>query len=144
MAVRFDYVAVLRNSHLLCVSSSAGSYTSAASTAAGAFFEKFRAVFNPGHQNKSSAFEYSLRALHSAESSYKWEFQQGGSTAWVKFSSGLGHGTLIAVDNGAWSSSALTLPIQFKLSLKGSTNTITITNASSYMCAVRSWGPVAT
>jgi len=144
MAVKFDYTATLRNAFLLNISSSAGVYTSDKTTTSGIFYEKFRALFNPGHQNNSSAFEYHLSFMNFAASSYKWEFQQRGSTAWVKFSTGIGMHGLTAKKTGTWSSSALALPIQFKLSMKGTSNYILISNYSTYLCAVRSWGPIAT
>jgi len=146
MAVRFDYSAVLQNAYLLSVSSSSGSYTSAASTASGVFFEKFRSVFNPGHQNNSSGFEYYFSPMFNAVgSSYKWEVRARGSTTWVKITTGISAGN-ITRRNGTYDAT-VALPMQVKLSVKAAIATsgiVVITNYTTHLCAIRAWGPVAT
>ena len=149
MAIYFDYTAQLRNAYLLSVSSSNGIYKSSRSTGAGVFFEKFRAVFNPGHQNNSSAFEYYLYPnWMGANSSFKWEFRERGSTVWVKFSTGLGIAALSSQSfkTGTYETSAIALPMTIKLMAKTSLSTgrVWVSNGSTYMCAIRAIGPIST
>lgn len=147
MSVKFDYTAQLRNSYLLTISSSAGFYASKGTTAVGEFFEMFRALFNPGHQNNSSAFEYSLQAyFQDSGSSFKWEFRPNGSAVWTKFSTGFAALDTTSRRTGTYETSAVALPMTIKLSGKTSTigGAAKISNWTTWMCVIRAWGPVAT
>ena len=147
MSIKFDYSAQLRNSYLLTLSSSRGTFVSEGTHVTGVFVETFRALFNPGHQNNSSAFEYFTNIRLSGPSSVKWEFKERGSTTWVAFTTG--RSTFIGTNftrTGVYETSAVALPMSIRCMIKTSAigGTIYVTNESSYLCAIRAWGPIAT
>ena len=164
MAVIFDYTAQLRNAYLLSSASSEGLYISKSITSPGTFVELFRCLYNPGHQNNSSVFEYYLlptfRYINTTqaifyETNVKWEFKSRDSTAWNKFSTGtISQTTSVDIyhsrrGTGSYDSSAVALPMSIKMSAKISTTNLGyvnsyISNQTSNMCAIRAWGPVST
>jgi len=147
MAVMFDYTAQLRNGYLLISASSSGTYRSENTTAAGTFFEAFRCLYNPGHQNSCTAFEYFLRPYVAVmASSYKWDFKMRGSTVWNTFTTGYMTAASYAINTGTYDTSAVALPVEFRLMSKTSFagGYMQISNETSNMCVVRSWGLVAT
>ena len=152
MGAIFEYQKQLRNGFLQQVSSSSGIFHSEVVKPGSTFLPHYRALYNPGHQNSATAFEYFLSFWVERESSGKWEFKPYGSTVWTKFSTGSYNTNSSNIARGIYDTSAVALPAEFKLSTKTSTVTnqsVKIGNEFStgvgvYPCLIKVWGPIST
>ena len=153
MGAIFEYQKQLRNSFLQQVSSSSGIFNSEQVRPVSTFLSHYRVLYNPGHQNSATAFEYFLSFYVNAASSGKWEIKPYGSTVWTKFSTGAYTAASSNIEKGIYDTSAVALPAEFKLSTKtseaGTWQFVKIGNEFStgvgvYPCLIKVWGPIST